>query len=94
MAECSVVTPKATNYPLLELYTSIASKRESGQRYTSEEKDMALYQFLLAGNKYYQFLGGNIPGMSRSTLTRHLNEHTHHIQEGMHVCNYKIRCPT
>lgn len=68
--------------PLLRLYETIANKRECSLRYTVEEKDMSLYRFIMAGKKYYEFVGENIPGISRSTLLRHLDEHTQNIEEG------------
>lgn len=71
--------------PLLRLYDSIANKRECRLHYTVEEKDMSLYQFIMAGNKYHEFMGKNIPGISRSTLLRHLDAHTQNIQAGKNV---------
>lgn len=84
MAECSVETSKAIpkGYPMLRLYESIAHKRDAGLNYTMEEKDMSLYRFITAGKKYHEFMVENVPGISRSTLLRHLEEHTQDIQEG------------
>lgn len=76
-----MATKKAT-YPLFDLKAEIASKRESGKRYTTEEKDMSLYEFIMAGNKFHEYHGLNIPGISRSTLGRHLRANTEEIREG------------
>lgn len=70
---------------LLRLYESIASKRTCRLHYTVEEKDMSLYRFIMAGKKYHEFMDKNIPGISRSTLLRHLDKHTQHVQEGKNV---------
>lgn len=67
---------------MLELFASIAAKRECGQRYTIKEKDMSLYRYMMAGPQYYQFMNENLPSISRSTLERHLKAHTEGIQEG------------
>lgn len=67
---------------MLELLASIATKRECGQRYTTQEKDMSLYRYMMAGPKYYQFMDANLPSISRSTLERHLKAHTEGHHEG------------
>lgn len=70
---------------MLELYESMAIKRERRLNYTNEEKDMALYRYIMAGKKWHEFMIANVPGPSRATLLRHLNEHTEDIKEGT-VC--------
>lgn len=67
---------------MLELYESMAFKREGRLNYTDEEKDIALHRYIMAGKKYHEFMIANVPGPSRSTLLRHLNEHTEDINEG------------
>lgn len=46
---------------------------------------MASYQYMMAGKKYHEFLGQNMPGISRSTVARHLKAHTKDIEEGEHA---------
>lgn len=70
---------------MLKLYEYIANKRVGGFNYTVEEKDMILYQYIMAGKRYHEFMVENIPGISRSTLIRHLNHHTQGIQDGKNV---------
>lgn len=76
-----MATKKAT-YPLIELYDGIADKRVCGTRYTIEEKDMSLYELIMAGNKFHEYQGLNKPGISKSTLHRHLRANTEEIREG------------
>lgn len=84
-ANCSVASDKAA-YPMLQFYLNIAEKhnqhKSRGVRYTTEEKDIGLYNYILSGKKYHKFLSSNMPVISRSTLTRHLKANTQSVCEG------------
>ena len=79
----------ASRYPLLTLYDSVKTKKQAskkhGERYSLEEKDMALYEYLLAGRAYHQFRSANLPTISRSTILRHLSASTKHLNDGRPV---------
>lgn len=71
---------------MLQHYRTIAKKQAQherrGVRYTDEEKDIGLYNYMMAGKRYHKFLVGNLPVISRSTLSRHLKASTKCIDEG------------
>lgn len=78
-----MATSKA--YNLIKLYETIAFKSACKLHYTDEEKDMSLYRYIMAGKKYHEFMVGNVPGISRATLLRHMDKHTTDIKDGKNV---------
>lgn len=73
-------------YPLLNYYISLAEKQTThdkrGVRYTTQEKDIGVYQYILGGKSLHTFHGVNLPVMSRSTIIRHLRANTKQTREG------------
>lgn len=80
------MTTEVRNAPLLESYISLYMKTKDvpkhGERYTEFDKDIAAYEYLSAGNAFHDFKNKNLKTISRSTILRHIDKHTRHIEEG------------
>lgn len=73
-------------HPLLNYYETLADKQteheKHGVRYTIQEKDIGVFEFILGGNSLHTFHSANRPTISRSTITRHLRASTKQTREG------------
>lgn len=73
-------------HPLINYYETLAIKQtehdKRGVRYTTQEKDIAVYEYLLGGKSLHTFHSANRPVISRSTIIRHLRATTKQTSEG------------
>lgn len=73
-------------HPLLNHYETLADKQSEhdkrGVRYTIQEKDIGVYEYILGGKSLHAFHSANRPVISRSTITRHLRASTKQTREG------------
>lgn len=73
-------------FPLLNHYQTLAKKHmnhdKRGVRYTTQEKDIGAYEYMLGGKSHHTFHGLNLPVISRSTFSRHLKANTTATCEG------------
>lgn len=89
--------PNKAVHPLLNYYQTIAKKQtgrdKRGVRYTTQEKDIGVYEYMLGGRSLHAFHGANRPVISRSTVIRHLRRNTEEMSEGepsMTTIHYSI----
>lgn len=64
------------------MHNRISGSNPHARRYTDIEKDIMAFEYLTAGNSYYEYTSMNMATMSKKTIHRHVRKYTLDIFEG------------